>query len=63
MNAPGGASGGSGGGMASGGGSQGSGSDSGNGSRNTEPVRAYVVERDIEQTSQRLRQISEFATL
>lgn len=62
MNAPGGASGGSGGGMASGG-SQGSGSDSGNGSRNTEPVRAYVVERDIEQTSQRLRQISEFATL
>ena len=60
---PGGASGAAGGGQASGNGGQGSGSDSGNGSTGQMQVRAYVVERDIEQTSQRVRQLSEFATL
>lgn len=63
LNAPGGTPGASGGGTGPGDGGQGSGSNSGNGASGQGPVRAYVLERDIEQTSQRVRQLSEFATL
>lgn len=34
-----------------------------NGGRSVPPTRAYVVERDIEQTSRRVRRLEEFATL
>jgi hypothetical protein len=35
---------------------------SGQGQQN-QPMRAYVVERDIQQTTSRVRRLSEFATL
>ena len=35
---------------------------SGQGQQN-QPMRAYVVERDIQQTTNRVRRLSEFATL
>lgn len=45
------------------GGNQGGTNGQTNNAAPAQPVRAYVVERDIEQTGQRVRQLSEFATL
>lgn len=39
------------------------GSESGNPGMSSQPIRAYVVERDISETEQRVRQLSQFATL
>jgi hypothetical protein len=34
-----------------------------NGQSTTQPIRAYVVERDVTTTGQRIRRLEEFATL